>query len=149
MAAGFEIDPEPREPNEWNDVWPEGFARVKGLWVPNADVDIDGDTDDRVTFSIVERWTVDVPPAAHFADQGLWLAAYSYNGHSAEPDASDGRGNSRRDFDDVRHPTNPYHCHPFGEPDDLVRVPEDPVTLETALEDFRELIAQLVSDGVL
>lgn len=153
MAAGFDTDIEPREPNAWEDVWPDGLARLKGLWVPNADTDTDGDTDERVAFSVVEYWTFEQPDVSHLEEEGFWLKRYSYNGYCTEPYATtqdgreEGRGNHRHDFHEG-HP-DLYHLHPFGEVDDDVRRGEDPVSLEDALTEFLGLIDDLVAHGIL
>lgn len=140
MANGFDLDPAPRDPNEWQSDPPLGLVRIKALWVPHAATDPDADADERVSIQLTERWSTHQVPGA-LPDRGLWLAAYSYNGHI------DG-SNLRYDFDPHGHPETPSHRHPFNAPEDTRR-PCDQVTPTTVIKELLAVTADEVESGQL
>lgn len=150
QGHGFDIadNTHPRYPNEWRDDPPLGLVRVKGVWLPNADTDPDADEDRRVTFSLMERWSVKPTPFALVEREGLWLAGYAYNGHIAGNGRNDGDRNHRHDFDPMKTDDIVYHRHPFGE-SNKIRVPEAPISAGGALDDFRAVLAEEITAGLL
>ena len=140
MASGFDLDPSPRDPNEWRADPPLGLVRIKALWVPDAATDPDADPDDRVSIQLTERWSIDRVPGA-LSDRGLWLATYSYNGHI---DSS----NLRYDFDPQGHPESPSHWHPFNAPENTRR-PCDQVTPTTVVKELLAVVADEIKGGRL
>jgi hypothetical protein len=140
MTCGFDLDPEPRDPNEWRADPPRGLVRLKAFWVPNAATNPDADFDERVSIQLTERWSTDKTPGA-LSDRGLWLAAYSYNGHL-------NGSNLRYDFDPGGHPEAPSHRHPFRSPESTRR-PCDQVVPSTVIKELLALTAQEVRSGRL
>jgi hypothetical protein len=140
MASGFDLDPSPRDPNEWRADPPLGLVRIKALWVPHADTDPDADLDNRVSIQLTERWSIQEVPGA-LTDRGLWLATYSYNGHI------DG-SNLRYDFDPHGHRESPSHRHPFNAPEDTRR-PCDQVTPSTVIKELLAVVADQIDSGRL
>jgi hypothetical protein len=140
MASGFDLDPSPRDPNEWRADPPLGLVRVKALWVPRADADPDADADGRVSIQLTERWSTHPVPRALSA-RGLWLAAYSYNGHIKG-------SNLRYDFDPEGHPESPSHRHPFNAPE-KTRKPCDQVTPATVVKELLAVVSEQVDSGQL
>lgn len=145
---GFDIasNTHPAFSNEWQDAPPLGLVRIKGVWLPRAAVDADAEEDERVTFSVMERWAEDQTDYAHIEREGLWLAGYGYNGYIAGAPASDGRRNHRHDFDPTKDAAKVHHLHPLGQRND-VREPEDLVTPEWALGDLLEVLECEIAAG--
>lgn len=146
MSAGFDLDPQPRDRNEYREDPTLGLIVLKGLWVPNADLYRDADADERVSFQIRERWSAIAEPESQIQEQGLHLVGYSYNGHIDGPSLSEGDRNHRHDFDPLIHPEMPYHRHPFGAGDDY-REREDPVSLDDAIRDFLNVVKDEIEFG--
>jgi hypothetical protein len=141
---GFDIasNAHPRYSNEWRDAPPLGLVRIKGVWLPDGDED----EDERVTFSLTERWSIKAADFSVVEREGLWLAGYAYNGHIASNGRGDGNHNHRHDFDPIKTDDIVYHRHPFGESNEI-RVPEDPISADAALEDFRAVLAEEIRAG--
>jgi hypothetical protein len=148
QGHGFDLadNTHPRFPNEWRDDPPLGLVRVKGVWLPEADSNPDANEDERVTFSLTERWSVETTPFSLAEREGLWLASYAYNGHIAGDSRDDGDRNHRHDFDPTKAQSIAYHRHPLGEANE-VRVPEGPISADAALEDFLAVLAEEISAG--
>lgn len=140
MASGFDLDPSPRDRNEWQADPPLGLVRLKAFWVPGANTNPDADLDERVSIQLTERWSTNRTPGA-LSDRGLWLASYSYNGHI------DG-SNLRYDFDPEGRPESPSHRHPFRSPDNTRR-PCDQVTPVTVIKELLALISEEIRSGRL
>lgn len=100
--------------------------------LPDADEDEDADPDERISFTVTERWSEHSVGEAQDRE-GLYLCSYSYHGQA-------GVARIRYEFDPDGHPEIPYHCHPPGE-SDRVRLPAEPTSLETALDEFDALVA--------
>jgi hypothetical protein len=140
MASGFDLDPSPRDPNEWRADPPLGLVRIKALWVPHAATDPDADPDDRVSIQLTEQWSTHEVSGA-LSNRGLWLATYSYNGHI------DG-SNLRYDFDPQGHPESPSHRHPFNAPENARRSC-DQVTPTTIIKELLALVDEQIDNGRL
>lgn len=149
MAAGFDLDANARDRSLWSDAPPLGLIRIKGVWLPRADIDEDGDADSRFTLSIIERWSEERTGQAEITESGLWLAAYSYNGHIEAPAVAEDGRNHRHDFDVEKHPDEPYHLHPFGVADAGERRAEEAQDLAGVIADFRVVIDKALMDGLI
>ncbi len=131
-ARGYLLDVSGWERSRWEDDPPLGLVRMRAVFVPDADVDEDADPDERITFTLIERWS---EHPAHDAQQrqGLYLHTYSYHGQA-------GTARVRYEFDPDGHPELPYHRHPPGQPDH-VRQPAGPTSPEAVLDELDALIA--------
>ena len=105
---------------------------MRAVLLPNADEDEDAEPDERITFTLLERWSEHPLPDAQ-QREGLYLRGYSYHGQA-------GNARLRYEFDPDGHPESPYHLHPPGAPDHI-RQPAQAITAETALADLAALIA--------
>ena len=130
-ARGYLLDFSGRELPRWEDDPPLGLVHMRALLLPDADEDEDADPDERISFTLTERWS-----EHHLGDaqerEGLYLVTYSYH-------AQAGAVRVRYEFDPDRHPEVPYHRHPRGEPDH-VRRPAGPIAPEAVLSEFEVLI---------
>lgn len=131
-ARGYLLDFSGREPPRWEDDPPLGLVHMRGVLLPGADEDEDADPDERITFTLTERWS-EHPVGEAQEREGLYLCTYSYHGQA-------GVVRVRYEFDPDGHPEIPYHRHPPGEPDH-VRQPAQPTSPETALGYIEALIA--------
>jgi hypothetical protein len=129
-ARGYLLDFSGRELPRWEDDPPLGLVQMRALLLPGADEDEDADPDERISFTLTERWS-EQPVGEAQEREGLYLCAYSYHGQA-------GAARARYEFDPDGHPEVPYHCHPPGEPDH-VRQPTRPVSPETALDELGAL----------
>ncbi len=131
-ARGYLLDFGGRELPRWEDDTPLGLVRMRAVFVPDADVDEDADPDERISFTLTERWS-EHPVGEGQEREGLYLCTYSYHGQA-------GVARVRYEFDPDGHPEIPYHRHPPGEPDH-VRRPAAPTTPEAVLDELEALIA--------
>jgi hypothetical protein len=67
-------------------------------------------------------------------------------GHIASDGPNNGNRDHRHDFDPIKSDDIVYHRHPFGESNEI-RVREDPISPDAALEDFRAVLAGEISAG--
>jgi hypothetical protein len=130
-ARGYLLDFSGRERARWEDDPPLGLVHMRAVFVPDADVDEDADPDERISFTLTERWS-EYPVGEAQEREGLYLTTYSYHGQA-------GAARVRYEFDPDGHPELPYHRHPPGEPDN-VRQPAGPTAPETALDELEALI---------
>jgi hypothetical protein len=130
-ARGYLLDFSGRELPRWEDDPPLGLVHIRAVLLPGADEDEDADPDERISFTLTERWS-EHPVGEAQEREGLYLCGYSYHGQ-----ASGAR--VRYDFDPDGHPEVPYHHHPPGEPDH-VRQPTRPTTPEAVLDELEALI---------
>jgi hypothetical protein len=131
-ARGYLLDFGGRELPRWEDDPPLGLVHMRAVLLPGADEDEDADPDERISFTLTERWS-EHPVSEAQEREGLYLCTYSYHGQA-------GAARVRYEFDPDGHPENPYHCHPPGGPD-RVRQPAGPTSPETALDQFEALVA--------
>jgi hypothetical protein len=131
-ARGYLLDFGGREIPRWEDDPPLGLVHMRAVLLPGADENEDADPDERISFTLTERWSEH--PLDEAQDrEGLYLCSYSYHGQA-------GVAQVRYEFDPDGHPELPYHRHPPGEPDH-VRQPAGPTSPETALDQLEALIA--------
>ena len=121
-----------RELPHWADDPPLGLIHIRAVQLPDAVVDEDADPDERISFTVTERWSERSVGEAQDRE-GLYLCSYSYHGQA-------GVVRIRYEFDPDGHPEIPYHRHPPGEPD-YVRLPAGPTPPETALDELDVLVA--------
>ena len=131
-ARGYLLDFSGREHPRWEDDPPLGLIHMRAVLLPNADEDEDAEPDERITITLLERWSEHPLPDAQ-QREGLYLRSYSYH-------AQAGNARLRYEFDPHGHPESPYHLHPSGAPDH-VRQPAQAIPPETALSDLSALIA--------
>jgi hypothetical protein len=131
-ARGYLLDFSGRERSRWEDDPPLGFVQMRAVFLPDADTDEDAEPDERITFTLIERWSSHSMPEAQ-RREGLYLCSYSYHGQA-------GGARLRHEFDPDGHPERPYHLHPPHAPDHARR-PSEPTSPETALDDLDALIA--------
>lgn len=131
-ASGYLLDFSGREHPRWEDDPPLGLIHMRAVLLPNADEDEDAEPDERITFTLLERWSEHPLPDAQ-QREGLYLRGYSYHGQA-------GDARLRYEFDPDGHPESPYHLHPPGAPDH-VRQQGQAIPPETALADLAALIA--------
>jgi hypothetical protein len=131
-AQGYLLDFSGQQNSQWEDDPPLGLVNMRAVFVPNADEDEDAEPDERITFTLNERWSEYPLPDAQ-QREGLYLCGYSYHGQV-------GNTRLRYEFDPDGHPERPYHLHPPGAPDH-VRQSALAVSPETALGDLSALIA--------
>jgi len=131
-ASGYLLDFSGREHSRWEDDPPLGLIHMRAVLLPSADEDEDAEPDERITFTLLERWS---EHPLHDAQQreGLYLRGYSYHGQA-------GDARLRYEFDPDGHPESPYHLHPPGAPDHI-RQPAQVIAPETALGVLAALIA--------
>ncbi len=139
-ARGYLLDFGGCELPRWEDDPPLGLVHMRAVRLPDADQDEDADPDERVTFTLTERWSESAAGDAR-QREGLYLCAYSYHGQA-------GAERLRYEFDPEGHPELPYHRHPPGQPDH-VRRRAGPTTPEHALDELDLLIAAERSAGRL
>ncbi len=113
---------------------------MRAVLLPGADEDEDADPDERISFTLTERWS-EHPVGDAQEREGLYLCTYSYHGQA-------GVARVRYEFDPDGHPEVPYHRHPPEEPDH-VREPTGPAAPETVLDELEALIATERADGRL
>jgi hypothetical protein len=131
-ARGYLLDFGGRELPRWADDPPLGFIHIRAVLLPDADEDEDADPDERISFTVTERWSEH--PVGEAQDrEGLYLCSYSYHGQA-------GVARIRYEFDPDGHPEIPYHCHPPGEPDHI-RQAAGPNSPETVLDELDVLVA--------
>ena len=130
-ASGYPLDFSGREHPRWEDAPPLGLIHMRGVLLPNADEDEDAEPDERITFTLLERWSEHPLPDAQ-QREGLYLRGYSYHGQA-------GGARLRYEFDSDGHPESPYHLHPSGSPDH-VRQPAQAIAPETVPSDLVALI---------
>lgn len=139
-AHGYLLDFSGRELSRWEDDPPLGLVHMRAVLLPGADEAEDVDPDERISFTVTERWSEHSVDEA-LEREGLFLCSYSYHGQA-------GISRVRYEFDPDGHPEVPYHRHPPGEPDN-VRQPVRPTTPEIVLHEFESLIAAERSAGRL
>jgi hypothetical protein len=131
-ARGYLLDFGGRESSRWEDDPPLGLVHMRAVFLPNADEDEDAEPDERITFTLLERWSEHPLPDAQ-QREGLYLCSYSYHGQV-------GSTRLRYEFDPDGHPECPYHVHPPNAPDHI-RQPTQAIPPETALDNLNALIA--------
>lgn len=131
-ARGYLLDFGGRELPRWEDDPPLGLVHMRAVLLPGADDDEDADPDERISFTLTERWS-EHPVGEAQEREGLYLCSYSYHGQA-------GVARVRYEFDPDGHPEVPYHRHPPGGPDH-VRQPAGPTNPEAALDELEALIA--------
>lgn len=131
-ARGYLLDFGGRELPRWEDDPPLGLVHMRAVMLPTADEDEDADPDERISFTLTERWSEHAVGEAQ-EREGLYLRTYSYHGQA-------GVARVRYEFDPDGHPEVPYHRHPPGEPDH-VRQPTGPTSPEAVLDELEALVA--------
>ncbi|MFI4978250.1 MAG: hypothetical protein ACHQC8_06205 [Solirubrobacterales bacterium] len=131
-ARGYLLDFGGRELPRWEDDPPLGLVQMRAVLLPGADEDEDADPDERISFTLTERWS-EYPVGEAEEREGLYLRTYSYHGQA-------GGARVRYEFDPDGHSEVPYHRHPPGEPDH-VRQPVGPTAPETVLDELEALTA--------
>lgn len=131
-ARGYLLDVAGRARSRWEDDPPLGLIHMRAVCLPDADTDEDAEPDERITFTLTERWS-EHPHEEAQEREGLHLSSYSYHGQA-------GSARIRHEFDPDGHPEQPYHLHPPDAPDH-VRRPSGPITPETALDALDALVA--------
>jgi hypothetical protein len=131
-ARGYLLDFRGRELPRWEDDPPLGLVHMRAVLLAGADEDEDADPDERVTFTLTERWS-EYPVGDAQQREGIYLCTYSYHGQA-------GLARVRYEFDPDGHPELPYHCHPPGELD-RVRRRAGPTSPETVLDELEAMIA--------
>ena len=139
-ARGYLLDFGGRELPRWADDPPLGLIHMRAVLLPDSDEDEDADPDERISFTVTERWS-EHPVGEALDREGLYLCSYSYHGQA-------GVARIRYEFDPGGHPEIPYHRHRPGEPDH-VRQPTRPTSPETALGEFDALVAAKRAAGRL
>jgi hypothetical protein len=139
-ARGYLLDFGGRELPRWEDDPPLGLVHMRAVMLPAADEDEDADPDERISFTLTERWS-EYPVGEAREREGLYLSTYSYHGQA-------GVARVRYEFDPDGHPEVPYHCHPPGEPAH-VRQPAGPTSPEAALDELEALVAKERAAGRL
>jgi hypothetical protein len=56
-ARGYLLDFSGRELPRWEDDPPLGLVHMRGVLLPGANEDEDADPDERITFTLTERWS--------------------------------------------------------------------------------------------
>jgi uncharacterized protein YndB with AHSA1/START domain len=130
-ARGYLLDFGGRERSRWEDDPPLGLLHMRAVLLPNADEVQDAEPDERITFTLIERWS-ERPISEAQQREGLYLCSYSYHGQA-------GNARIRHEFDPDGHPEHPYHLHPPGAPDHI-RQPAPPISVEAALDDLDALV---------
>ncbi|MGH2902340.1 MAG: hypothetical protein ACRDK7_01915 [Solirubrobacteraceae bacterium] len=131
-ARGYLLDLGGRERSRWEDDPPLGLIHMRAVLLPDSDEYEDADPDERITFTLTERWSEHSDPEA-LEREGLYLRSYSYH-------AQAGDARVRCEFDPAGHPELPYHLHPPDAPEH-VRRGAQPTTPETVLGELDALIA--------
>jgi hypothetical protein len=131
-ARGYLLDFSGRELPRWEDDPPLGLVHMRAVLLAGADEDEDAEPDERVTFTLTERWS-EHPVGDAQQREGIYLCTYSYHGQA-------GLARVRYEFDPDGHPELPYHRHPPGELD-RVRRPAGPTSPETVLDELEAMIA--------
>lgn len=138
-SRGLLLDFSGRERPRWEDDPPLGVIHQRAIYVPFADEDEDAEPDERITMTIVERWSDRSEPEAQ-EHQGHFLVTYSYH-------AQAGVAELRYELDPEKHPEMPYHMHPSDDPG--YRLPSGPVQVSQALDALEQLIARERAAGRL
>jgi hypothetical protein len=74
-ASGYLLDFSGREHPRWEDDPPLGLIHLRAVLLPNANEDEDAEPDERITFTLLERWSEHPLPDAQ-QREGLYLRAY-------------------------------------------------------------------------
>jgi hypothetical protein len=82
-ARGYLLDFSGREHPRWEDDPPLGLIHMRAVLLPNADQDEDAEPDERITFTLLERWSEHPLPDAQ-QREGLYLHGYSYHGQAGD-----------------------------------------------------------------
>ncbi|HWX45714.1 MAG TPA: hypothetical protein VNY52_10395 [Solirubrobacteraceae bacterium] len=78
-ARGYLLDFGGRELPRWADDPPLGLIHIRAVLLPDADEDEDADPDERISFTLTERWSEH--PVGEAQDrEWLYLCSYSYHG---------------------------------------------------------------------
>lgn len=130
-TRGYLLDFGGRELSRWEDDPPLGLVHMRAVLLPGANEDEDADPDERITFTLTERWS-EHPIDGAQQREGLYLCSYSYHGQA-------GGARARCEFDPDGHPELPYHRHPPGQPEH-VRQPTGPMSPEAVLDELAKLV---------